>query len=130
MNIVKDKKIVAYKNEQVKVYAFNLRKLIKKAVMQEWINLHHEKANNKSQAERIRLKNVRSYLYMALEAFICECPGCNQSNRDMVYNASLEGWYCTLCTQEYRDFYYKKKPLLDKGVSVGDFDEYFYSTFL
>ena len=130
MNIVIDKKIIAFKTERVKGIATNLRNLIKKAVMQEWINLHREKTKNKSQTESIRIENIRNDLYKALESSICECPGCNQSDRDMVYNASLKGWYCTLCTQEYRDFYYKQKPFLNKGVSVGDFDEYFHSTFL
>ena len=127
---MRDKRIIAYKSEQIKNIAFNLRILIRKAVMQEWINLHRKKIKIKSQAERIRIENMRSDLFRALEASICECPGCNQTDRDMVYNAPLKGWYCTLCVQEYRNFYYKNKTILNKGGFVGDFDEDFHETFL
>ncbi|MHA1670094.1 MAG: hypothetical protein ACTSV5_05885 [Promethearchaeota archaeon] len=29
-------------------------------------------------------------LYRGLDASICKCPGCNQTDRDMMYNAFLE----------------------------------------
>ena len=127
---MRDKKIIAYKNERIKKIAFNLRILIRKAVMQEWINLHRDKVKNRAQAERIRIENVRGDLFRALEASICECPGCNQTDRDMVYNAPLKGWYCTIYVQEYRKFYYKNKTILDQGGFVGDFNEDFHETFL
>jgi len=127
---MKDKRIIAYKNERVKNIAFNLRILIKKAVMQDWIDLLHEKTKNKSQAERIRIENLRSDLYCALEASICECSSCNQTDRDMYYNAPLKEWYCTLCVQEYRAFYRKNKAIIDQGGFVGDFNEDFHEMFL
>lgn len=127
---VKDKKIIAYKNKRIRNIAFNLRGLIKEAVMQEWIDLHHEKIKNKSQTERIRIENLRSDLYRALEASICECSSCNQADRDMIYNAPLKEWYCTLCVQEYRAFYHKNKAILNQGGFVGDFNEDFHETFL
>ena len=126
---MKDKKIIAYKKEQTKKIAFNLRKLLSKAVMKEWSRLGEEQVKNKSQAERIRIENKRSDLYIALHASICICPGCHQIARDMVYNAPLKEWYCTLCTQEYRDFYHKNKAIIDQGGFVGDFNEDFYETF-
>jgi len=128
---MKNKKIIAYKNEQIKNIAFNLRILIRMAIMQEWSRLGNKKREkNKSQTERIRIENMRSNLFRALEASICECPGCNQTGRDMVYNAPLRGWYCTLCSQGYRDFYYKNEAILDQGGFVGDFNEDFHRTFL
>ena len=39
---VKDKKIIVYKNEQVKKFAYNLRNLVSKVVMQEWSRLGEE----------------------------------------------------------------------------------------
>jgi len=127
---VKDKKIIAYKEEQVKNAAFNLRSFLTKAVMQKWSRLGEEQVNNKSQAERIKIENKRSNLFRALKASICYCPGCNQTDRDMVYNAPLKHWFCTQCAQEYRDFYHKKKTIIDQGGFVGDFDEDFHKTFL
>jgi len=127
---MKDKRIIAYKNERVKKIAFNFRKLLIEVVMQEWINLHHEKIKNKSQAERIAIENERSNLLGALRNSICLCPGCSQTDRDMVYNAPLKEWYCTLCVQKYRDFYRKKKAILDRGGFVGDFNEGFHESFL
>lgn len=128
---MKDKRIIAYKSKQVKKIAFSFRELLKKVVMQEWNRLGDKKREkNNSQAERIRIDNERSSLYRALEASICECPGCNQTEREMVYNAPLKGWYCTTCVQEYREFYYKNKTILDQGGFVGDFDEDFHESFL
>ena len=127
---VRDKKIIAYKKEQSKKIAFNLRDLLSKAVMQEWSRLGEEQVKNKSQAERIAIEDERSDLYLALQASICLCPGCNQTDRDMVYNAPLKEWYCTLCAQEYRDFYHKNKAVIDQGGFVGDFNEDFHRSFL
>lgn len=123
---MKDKKIISYKSERVKKIAFNLRSLIRKAVVDKWMKLHREKIKNKSQAERIAIENERSYLYRALQASICECSSCRQVDKDMVYNAPLEEWYCTQCAQEYRDFYNKNK------AKFGNFteDDVFYETFL
>ena len=126
---VKDKKIIAYKNERIKKIAFNLRRLISKAVMQEWSRLGKEQ-KNKSSLEYIKIENERSYLYKALDASICRCSGCSQTDRDMVYNAPLREWYCTFCVQEYRDFYHKNKAIIDQGGFVGDFNEDFHETFL
>lgn len=127
---VKDKKTIVYKNERIKKFAFNLRRLISEAVMDEWSRLGKEKVRNKSQAKRIAIENERSDLHRALKASICECSSCNQVDRDMVYNAPLKEWYCTLCVQRYRDFYHKKKAILDRGGFVGDYNEGFHETFL
>lgn len=126
---MKDKKIIAYKNERIKKIAFNLRILIKKAVMQEWSRLGEEQ-ENKPTLEYIKIENEKSDLHRALEASICECSCCNHVDRDMVYNAPLKEWYCTLCVQKYRDFYRKKKAILDRGGFVGDFNEGFHESFL
>jgi len=126
---MKDKKTIAYKNDCTKKIAFNLRKLLTKVVMQEWSRLGEEQ-KNKSTVEYIKIENERSDLYRALHASICICPGCHQIKRDMMYNAYLEEWYCTFCVQEYRDFYLKKKAVLDKGGFVGDFDVEFHESFL
>lgn len=92
------------------------------------MKLHREKVKNRSQAERIRIENERSDLYRALNASICECSSCNQTDRDVVYNAPLKEWYCTLCVQEYRDFYHKNKAIY--GDLSEDEDDDFYETFL
>ena len=126
---VKDKKIISFKNEWSKEIAFNLRSLIIKVVMQEWSRLGKEQKNKPTLAY-IKIENERSNLYLALQASICLCSGCNQAERDMVYNAPLKEWYCTQCAQEYRDFYHKNKAIIDQGGFVGDFDEYFHETFL
>ena len=126
---MKDKKIISYKNERSRKIAFGLRSLIRKAVMQEWSRLGKVQ-KNKSTLEYIKIEDERNDLYLALQASICKCPGCNQTDRDMVYNASLEEWYCTLCVQEYRDFYSENKIIIDQGGFVGDFDEDFHKTFL
>ncbi|MHA1457248.1 MAG: hypothetical protein ACTSXH_20000 [Promethearchaeota archaeon] len=98
-------------------------------VMQEDSRLGEEQ-KNKSTIEYIKIENARSDLNRALHASICICPGCHQIERDMVYNAYLEEWYCTCCAQAYRDFYYEKKPDIDKGWSVGDFGVDFHKSFL
>ncbi len=126
---MKDKKIIAYKKEQTRKIAFNLRGLIAKAVMQEWSRLG-ERQKNKPTLEYIKIGNKRSDLYLALQASICICPGCHQTDGDMAYNALLKHWFCTQCVQGYRDFYHKNKAILDQGGFVGDFDEDFHGTFL
>ncbi len=128
---MKDKKTIAYKNERMKKIAFNFRRLLTKAVMREWMRLSDVKdEKGKTQSERTKIENERSDLYRALDASICICPGCHQVKGDMMYNAYLEEWYCTSCVQEYRDFYYTKKPAIDKGWFVGDFDVEFHKSFL
>ena len=128
---MKDKKIIAYRNEQIKNVAFNLRELLRVASFEIWGHLgDKKKEKNKSQAERIAIENDRSNLLKALRNSICLCPGCHQTDRDMYYNAIAEGWYCTLCVQKYRDFYHKNKAILDLGGFVGDFNERFHETFL
>ena len=126
---MKDKKIIAYRNEQIRRIAYNLRKLIERAVMDEWSRLGQEQ-EEKSTFQYIKIEDERSVLYRALKASICECPGCRHADRDMVYNATLRHWFCTQCAQEYRDFYRKKKAIIDQGGFVGDFDENFHKTFL
>ena len=128
---VKDRKIISYKRERVKNIAFNLRGLIRDVIMDEWSRLGDIQAyKTKSQAERVAIDDDRSNLLRALRNSICLCPGCSQTDRDMVYNAPLKEWYCTLCVQKYRDFYRKKKAILDRGGFVGDFNEGFHETFL
>lgn len=150
---MKDKKILAYKNERIKRIAFNLRGVIRDVIMDEWSRLGNEQQKIYSETNKIkvtpfsdfqaiyRLKNEatvkcmnieddRSDLYRALNNSICICPGCNQTDRDMYYNAFAECWFCTLCVQEYRDFYHKNKAVLDRGGFVGDFDEDFHGSFL
>ena len=128
---MKDKKIIAYKNECTKKIAFSLRELLTRVVMQEWSRLGEIKyEKSRTQPERTKIENISSDLYRALDASICICPGCHQIERDMMYNAYLEEWYCTLCVQKYREFYYKKKTILDKGGFVGDFDVKFHESFL
>lgn len=142
---VKDKKIVAYKNEHIKKIAFNLRALIKDRVMDEWDRLGRKQRtiplgkirviskNGKLVLDRnqyMNIENERSNLYRVLDNSICICPGCSQTERDMYYNATAESWFCTLCVQKYRDFYHKKKAILDQGGFVGDFNEEFHKSFL
>jgi len=110
---MKDKETIAYKNERIKNIAFNLRKLHTKVVMQEWSRLG-EKQKNKSTVEYIKIENERSDLRRALDASVCLCPGCHQTDREMVYNAFLEEWYCTCCVQEYIDFYYEKNQIAEQ----------------
>jgi hypothetical protein len=126
---VKDKKTIVYKNERSKKVAYKLRRLVSDAVMDEWSRLGEEQ-KNKPTLEYIKIENERSDLYRALKASICMCPGCNQTDGGMVYNAPLKHWFCTQCAQEYRDFYHKNKAIIDQGGFVGDFDEHFHSTFL
>ena len=152
MSNVKDKRIIAYKSERAKKIAFNLRRLVIRAVMREWSRLgdeqerirlecEHEVSNLSDQFEISRLKGEAtvkhmdiedklSDLYEALNASICICPGCNQANGDMVYNVSLDEWYCSQCVQGYHNFYHKNKAVIDQGGFVGDFDEDFHSSFL
>ena len=128
---MKDKKTIAYKNERIKRIAFNLRKHLTEVVMDEWSRLGEiKREKGKTQLERTNIENEGSDLRRALDASICMCPGCHQIKRDMTYNAYLEVWYCTCCVQEYRDFYYTKKPAIDKGWSVGDFGVEFHKSFL
>lgn len=128
---VKDKKIIVYKSERIKNIAFNLRGLIRDVIMDEWGRLGDiQRYESKSQAQRIAIENDRSNLLEALRNSICLCSGCSQTDRDMYYNAPLKEWYCTLCVQEYRAFYRKKKVILNQGGFVGDFNEDFHETFL
>lgn len=129
MIAVRNEKIIAYKTEQVRGIAFNLRKFIKRVAMDRWSRLG-SLTRNESAIECIKLENERSSLNQALEASICECPGCFQTDRDMYYNSFVQGWYCTKCVESYRSFYYKNKKILDQGGFVGDFDEEFHKSFL
>ena len=97
--------------------------------MDEWSRLG-DKQKNKSTSEYIKIENERNELLLGLKASICLCPGCNQTGRTMVYNASLKRWYCTLCTQSYIDFYYENKTIIDQKGFVGDFSKDFHETFL
>jgi len=97
--------------------------------MDEWSRLGG-KQKNKSTNEYIEIGNERNELLLGLKASICLCSGCNQTDRTMVYNVPLKRWYCTLCGQRYRDFYYKNKTILDQNGFVGDFNEDFHKTFL
>lgn len=126
---MKDKKTIAYKNEQIRNIAFNLRKLIKNVVMNKWSQLGRNQ-RNQSTNEYIQIEDERSSLYLMLEASICECSSCYQVDRDMIYNATLKEWYCTTCVEEYRTFYRKNKVFLEQGGFVEDFDESFHKTFL
>ena len=126
---VKDKKIIAYKNERTKKIAYNLRKLIIRAVMDKWSRLSDEK-KNKPQAERIRIENERSDLYGALQTSICKCASCRHSDKDMEYNAPIKEWYCTQCAQEYRDYYRKEKAFYGDLYEKAYDDEDFYQTFM
>ena len=145
MNIVKDKKIIAYKSGQIRKIAYNLRGLIKDRVMDEWDRLGKKqetiqlgKIKVTSLNGRLFLKrnqymdieDEKSVLYETLSNSICMCSGCSQTNRDMYYNASVKSWFCTLCVQKYRDFYYKNKLILNQSGFVGDFNEKFHETFL
>lgn len=125
---VKDKKIIAYKNERTKKIAYNLRKLIVRAVMNEWMKLLREK-KNKLMLECVRIENERSDLYRALQTSICKCASCRHSDKDMVYNAPLKEWYCTQCAQDYREFYQENKEIY--GVRYNEIyeDEDFYESF-
>jgi len=126
---VKDKKIIAYRNEQTKKIAYNLRKLIVRAVMNEWMKLLREK-KNKPMLECVKIENERSDLYGALQASLCICSGCKDTNDDMVYNASLKEWYCTQCAQEYREFYHEQKAIYGDRYNEYYEDEDFYESFL
>ncbi len=145
MDTVKDKKIIAYKNERVKKIAFNLRELIKRIAMVEWDRLSKKQRdiplgkikvtslNGRQILPRTPyrdIENKRSNLYKALNRSLCMCSGCHQTDKDMYYNAITQEWYCTLCVQGYREFYQENKTILDQGGFVGDFDEDFHKTFL
>ena len=131
MIYVKDKRIIAHKNEKIKKIAYGLRGFLVKATMKEWSRLGREKRKRStSQLERIEIEDERSVLMRALDDSICRCSGCFHIKKDMFYNAPLEGWYCTTCAQEYRDFYHKNKAILDQGGFIGDFNEDFHKTFL
>ena len=119
---MKDKKIISYKSEKIKRIAYNLRSLLTKAVMQEWSRL----GDKRSQAGRFRIENKRTDLYSTLHASICICSACNQIARDMVYNAPLREWYCTLCVQEYREYYQRERAIYGDLAEDGDFFETFF----
>ena len=136
---MKDKKIIAYKNERIKRIAFNLRGLLRDATMKEWSRLGKIKHNIYTMAKNIRvtpfsdfqaiydlrekasvkcrsIENERSELHTALDNSICICSDCNQIDKDMCYNAYQEGWYCTQCVQSYR-YFYAKEDLFGKAVN-------------
>jgi len=144
VDIVKDKKIIVYKNERIKKIAFNLRKLIKHVAMDEWDRLGKRQRDiplgkikvTSLNGRRILpstpyrdIEDNRSDLYRALNKSLCMCSGCHQTDKDMYYNAFTRGWYCTLCVQGYREFYQENKAILDQGGFVGDFDENFHESF-
>jgi len=126
---VKDKKIIAYKNELTNKIAFNLRKLIISVVMDEWSRLGEEQ-KNKPTLEFVEIEDKRSDLNRALDSSICLCPTCQQADRDMFFNAPLERWYCTLCVQGYRNYYQKQKAIHGDLYGKAYDDEDFYKTFL
>ena len=142
---MKDKKIIAFKNKRIKKIVFNLRGLIKNRVIDEWDLLGKRQSTIRLGKIRVislngslfldrnqymEIEDERSDLYRALNNSLCVCPVCNRTDMDMYYNATVGGWYCTLCVQTYRNFYSKKKAILDRGGFVGDFDEKFHETFL
>ena len=136
MDTVKNKKIIAYKSEHIKKIAFNLRKLIKNRVMDEWGRLGEMQKT--MYVGKIKIKTIdaklvldrnqyrdiedaRSILYRTLENSICICPGCNQTSKDMYYNATTDGWYCTTCVQEYRNFYNREFGKNEKDLFYESF---------
>ena len=142
---MKDKKIISYKSDRIKKIAFNLRGLIRDVIMEEWSRLGREQEkiplgkikvaslNGRLVLSRTPYRDIedeRNDLYSMLGNSLCICPGCNQTNKDMYYNATAESWFCTQCVKRYRNFYHKNKTILDQGGFVGDFDEHFHKTFL
>ncbi len=123
---MKDKKIIAYKNERVKKFAYNLRKLIIDVVMGEWSRLCVEQ-RGKPTSVYLKIEDERSDLLRMLRASIYECPCCHQAERDMYFNGPMQEWFCTQCVQKYRDYYQKQKAI-HGDLKVDDDD--FYVTFL
>ena len=109
MNIVRDKRTITLKDKHIKRIAYGLREVLVKATLKEWSRLGIEKRKKgKLQLELNRIEDERSILYGALDDSICFCAGCSHTDRNMVYKAPLKAWYCTLCTNGYRNFYEKE----------------------
>jgi len=119
---MKDKRTIAYKSERIRRIAYSLRELLISATMREWSQLGDlQTRRNKSRMEKISIEDKRNLLYKALDDSICMCSGCQQAERDMVYNASLGSWYCTRCSQMYRDFYNKNFSKNEKDLFYESF---------
>lgn len=118
---MKNKKTIAHKNKRIRKFVYGLREIIVREAMKQWSLLREDK-KGKSRLEKIAIEDIRSVLYNALDDSICICSGCNQIKRKMVYNALLKSWFCTLCSQEYRDFYVKEFGKDEEGL--------FYESFL
>ncbi len=105
---MKDERRVIIRNEQLKKLRNNLREIIIRAVYDEieilrnfdslyegWLELTQEE-----QKEVAYLQGTKHSLSRALNNSICVCPLCTQSDKDMVYIADHEIWYCIECQEK------------------------------
>ncbi len=124
---MRKKKILAYKDEQIKKIAINLRKSIRKATMKkesELGKLHTKAWKQQNKIKSQSIQQQREQLLEALGKSICMCPRCRKSDRDMIFNPFLEKWWCAQCYQEMRDSY-----LNDKSLFSEEGEEEYYKTF-
>lgn len=76
-----------------------------------------------------RLKDIQYQLNEFTDKSICYCDSCKQINKDMIYNLTLERWYCVECSEEFRDHYFQQEIRKQKGEFLGDYHEYFFKSF-
>ncbi len=105
---MRDERRIIIRNERLKKIRNNLRGVLRMAVYDEieilrkfdslyegWLEL-----TPKERKEVAYLQGTKHELYDLLDKSICVCPLCSKADKDMVYIADHETWYCIECQEK------------------------------
>ncbi len=105
---MKDERRIIIRNEQLKKIRNNLRGILRMAVYDE-INILSTFSSlygaildltPEEQKEVYYLEGTKHELYDILDKSICVCPLCSKADKDMVYIADHDTWYCIECQEK------------------------------
>jgi len=116
---MRDKRAIVLKNPKLQKIRNNLRDLLLKAVSVKWNALFDDMNRLRFDSNGIRrtiddfseeevkyfrrLQKEQAKLKDIQRRSILMCISCGVSDRDMVYNKSYDGWYCTECYDMHRE---------------------------
>jgi hypothetical protein len=105
---MKNERRIIIRNERLKKTRNNLRALLRMAVYDKieilrkfdslyegWLELTPEE-----QKEVALLQGKKHKLYDLLDKSICVCPLCSKADKDMIYIADHDTWYCIECQEK------------------------------
>ena len=140
---MKKKRKIVIKDLRLQRIRNNLRQILIKAIQDRRMNLRsginvisrdsegrlRMNIDDSESVELQRLKDIQYQLNEFTDKSICYCDSCKQINKDMIYNLTLERWYCVECSEEFRDHYFQQEIRKQKGEFLGDYHEYFFKSF-